>query len=47
MFLVLALCQSESTVSDEVNPFDKGLTLETLVFKSFTVAKLPYQPCGG
>ena len=25
---------------------DKGLTLETSVFESFTVANLPYQPCG-
>ena len=25
---------------------DEGLTLETWVVKSFTVANLPYQPCG-
>ena len=25
---------------------DEGLTLETSVFKSFTVANLPYRPCG-
>ena len=25
---------------------DEGLTLETSVFESFTVANLPYRPCG-
>ena len=25
---------------------DEGLTLETSVFESFTLANLPYQPCG-
>ena len=25
---------------------DVGLTLETSVFESFTVANLPYRPCG-
>ena len=25
---------------------DEGLTLETSVFESFTVADLPYRPCG-
>ena len=31
-----------------VNPVhsDEGLTLETSVFESFTVASLPYRPCG-
>ena len=33
-------CQSESIHSDE------GLTLETSVFESFTVANLPYRPRG-
>ena len=37
---VLRRWESESIHSDE------GLTLETLVFESFTVANLPYQPCG-
>ena len=32
--------QSESEGEDE------GLTLETSVFESFTVANLPYRPCG-
>ena len=38
----LALRQSES------NPIYsyEGLTLETSVFESFTVANLPYRPCG-
>ena len=34
------LRQSELIHSDE------GLTLETSVFESFTVANLPYRPCG-
>ena len=25
---------------------DEGLTFETSVFESFTVANLPYRPCG-
>ena len=25
---------------------DEGLTLKTSVFESFTVANLPYRPCG-
>ena len=25
---------------------DEGLTLETSVFESFTVANLPHRPCG-
>ena len=25
---------------------DEGLTLETSVFESFTVANIPYRPCG-
>ena len=25
---------------------DEGLTLETLLFESFTMANLPYRPCG-
>ena len=39
-FRALSLRQSESIHSDE------GLTLETSVFESFTVANLPYRPCG-
>ena len=29
-----------------VNHSDEGLTLETSVFESFTVANLPCRPCG-
>ena len=31
---------------DETIHSDEGLTLETSVFESFTVANLPYRPCG-
>ena len=34
------LCRKAKLNSDE------GLTLETSVFESFTVANLPYRPCG-
>ena len=37
MFPALALRQSDS---------DEGLTHETSFFEPFTVANLPYQPCG-
>ena len=39
-------------LENRVNPLvrvihsDEGLTLETSVFESFTVANLPYRPCG-
>ena len=37
----------KATVKDsKTNVSDEGLTLETLVFESFTVANLPYRPCG-
>ena len=33
-------------VGGKVKHSDEGLTLETSVFESFTVANLPYRPCG-
>ena len=38
---VLVLCTISTTAAN-----DEGLTLETSVFESFTVANLPYRPCG-
>ena len=35
-----------SAVNSCVIHSDEGLTLETSVFESFTVANLPYRPCG-
>ena len=52
MFRTLALRRSESNFNSEVNQIsnqihsDEGLTLEMSVFESFTVANLPYRPCG-
>ena len=36
----------ESLVSSNQIHSDEGLMLETSVFESFTVANLPYRPCG-
>ena len=36
----------QETASESWIHSDEGLTLETSVFESFTVANLPYRPCG-
>ena len=41
----LEWCQ-QLTVNRGLIHSDEGLTLETLVFEPFTVANLPYRPCG-
>ena len=41
--------QKSGTQQSEITSWihsDEGLTLETSVFESFTVANLPYRPCG-
>ena len=46
---LLATVKKSKTDDSSVSPSihsDEGLTVETSVFEFFTVANLPYRPCG-
>ena len=44
--VTIVLDALNSSISNTKNHSYEGLTLEMLVFESFTVANLPYRPCG-